>query len=199
MAFRNTVIPDVIDKPWSQANLISCTTNAFTMPSGADNGFILTSDSQGNGTWQNNFKVGQQLYYQPLSSPTGTSSTSQVMMGMGALGTNPWTYRPQASGKVLVMIQGYIGNSGGSGTSAQLYYGTGNAPANGASVVGSRMSAATAGVSPNDTNGWTTPVFLQGFATLTVGVTYWFDVALTSGSASYVGSIFNPSIFLQEY
>lgn len=119
------------------------------------------------------------------SDPTTTTSATLVMMGMGSTAQ----IIPATSGKVLVLITGMIRNSGaaGSETDAQLYYGTGSPPANGAAFTGTSAGAKKKMIC-------STPAGVQGFSlstilTLTPATTYWLDVALaavTGGVNAYI-------------
>ena len=116
-------------------------------------------------------------------NPSGTTSATAVMMGLGGTAT----ITPLTSGKLMVMVTGMAGNSTiGDGASAQLYYGTGAAPSNAGGPTGTAAGAIKAMVA-------STAAGKQGFALsclltgLTVGVAYWFDIALlavTGGTAS---------------
>lgn len=115
------------------------------------------------------------------ANPALTASTTGVMMG------NAVAFTPTNTGRVLVTVTGMAKNSVvGDGTSAQLRFGTGGAPANGAALTGT-----TAGVYKNMIA--STAAGVQGFAisviitTLTVGTAYWFDLAVkavTGGNAT---------------
>jgi hypothetical protein len=112
--------------------------------------------------------------------PGGTSSTTGVMMGLGASAA----IGVQRTGKVLVIINGTIKNGTASGSStAQIRYGTGTAPANGAAPAGTPVGAIVQANSPSAN--FNLPFSVAAFLTgLTLGTTYWFDLLVaTAGGA----------------
>jgi hypothetical protein len=121
---------------------------------------------------------------QQPTNPTGTTNTSTgVMMGLGGVCTIP----PGATGRVFFQVSGIVENTvTGYGAYAQIRYGTGTAPANGASPSGSNVGAETTFSAP--AAGYAVPFCLQGIVTgLTPGTTYWVDLflaAVTGGTAS---------------
>jgi len=118
-------------------------------------------------------------------TPTGTSSSTLVMMGLGGSVT------PARSGQVLFASTGYIANSNlGYACGWQIYYGTGTAPVNGAAVTGTAAGSLSIGYS--SANAADIPVSAGGIVTtLTPGTTYWYDMAVehfTGGTCS-LGSL----------
>jgi len=116
------------------------------------------------------------------ASPVGTTSTTLVMAGLaGALTTR--------TGRIELCMGGYLtDNTANDGTKAQLSYGTGTAPLNGAVLTGTQVgpvqqySAATLAAAASAPYGacW----IVTG---LSVGTAYWFDTAfaaITGGTAS---------------
>lgn len=109
-------------------------------------------------------------------SPTGTTSTTGVMMGLA------YAFTPVRSGKVFVSIVGTIRNSvTGGNSSAQIRYGTGTAPANGAALTGTAIGAGpgshaqqTIGQAP-----WASSVIITG---LTLNTPIWLDLMLACAS-----------------
>lgn len=115
------------------------------------------------------------------SDPTGTTSASAVMMGLGAT----CTFTPSGTGQVLVTATGVFRDSGttGAGTIGGRY-GTGTAPANGAAVSGTRFGAAADfSVAPTGTASGI-PFCLQQVLSLTPGTTYWFDLPTASNGTA---------------
>ena len=115
-----------------------------------------------------------------VAAPTGTASTTGVMMGLAGAIT------PAHSGNVLLIVSGTLTNGTTSdGASLQIRYGTGAAPTNGAALTGT-----TVGNNIADNNPVTSkiPFSVQAVVTgLTVGTAYWVDVglaAVTGGTAS---------------
>ena len=115
-----------------------------------------------------------------LMNPVHTTLLSPgAMMGCGV----GYIITPTGSGTVVAMFGGYIQNLIASKASAcQMRYGTGAAPVNGAAG-----SAGTAlGPQPliySNLAGAAAPFSVFGLAQLTVGVPYWFDLALWTNAA----------------
>jgi hypothetical protein len=117
-----------------------------------------------------------------------------LMLGLGAAASGPLLFTPLSSGKVLVAVSGSFATNGGGASpasgSAELYYGTGTPPANGAAVTGTAVSGTVQEFIITSSNallnGCQAPFQCVGFVTgLTGGVRVWFDFALTmiAGSA----------------
>ena len=132
----------------------------------------------------------QVLTFTP-TDPTGQTSATYVMMGLGST----VTITPNTTGRVLVICTGMMGNSGaaGDGTTIQLSQGTGSAPANNASVTGTQFGSTTKAFVASTTAGF------QGFALswlitgLVIGTAAWIDIALktvTGGPGSVKGCDF---------
>lgn len=115
-------------------------------------------------------------------NPTGTTSTTAVMMGLAGAIT------PKASGNVLLYLNGDLGNNtAGDGANVNLRYGTGTAPTNGAASTGTTCAGPQKLIN-NPSTTFRLPFSLTCVATgLTVGTTYWIDAAIlatTGGTAS---------------
>ena len=130
--------------------------------------------------------TGQVLGYKDAqpSDPTGTASTTGVMMGLGSTAS----YAPARSGVVVVIVQGQMSNATGSdGAKVGLRYGTGTAPSNGAALTGTAKGQGSQ-VDSYPNAGCRFPFFIYTVITgLTVGTTYWFDLglgAITGGTAN---------------
>ncbi|MHC2536003.1 hypothetical protein [Bradyrhizobium diazoefficiens] len=128
-------------------------------------------------------------------TPTGTSSTSATMAGMGAT----CKITPTASGRVRFTIEGRASNSiAGSGIALQLLEGTGTAPSNGGAVSGSSPSGLTP-ILTSASAGSPTFFSVTGQATgLTLGTQVWFDLsqaAFTSGTATISAAACNAMEF----
>jgi hypothetical protein len=115
------------------------------------------------------------------SNPTGTTSTSGVMMGLAG------TITPATSGKVLLIINGQMVNSTiTDGCLIQLAWGTGIAPINGAAPTGNTLGSNLAG------NGAAAnqilPFSVSGYVpNMTVSTAQWIDLkatALTGGTCN---------------
>ena len=116
------------------------------------------------------------------SNPTATTSTTNVMMGLGSTAV----YTPAQSGRLLIFGLCNAANStSGNGINVQIRSGTGSAPSNGASDTGTARGAQKFFTAPVN-NGVTELVMFGGFST-TVGVQIWVDFAvkaLTGGTAT---------------
>jgi hypothetical protein len=132
-------------------------------------------------------------------NPTGTSSTSFTMMGLGST----LKLTPNFSGTVIIKIDSEAKNTAGDGNGIlfQLFYGTGTAPSNGSSATGTEVGPTF------ERDFWATPggYATVGFGTnlkitgLTVGTPYWFDIALKSlGSGSSNATIQNIEFYVEE-
>jgi hypothetical protein len=100
------------------------------------------------------------------------------------------TYTPSTTGRIIILVSlNMVNNTSGDGTQAQIRYGTGTAPANGAALtgtaVGSLLKSRASAASAN------TPATLVALVTgLAVGTQVWIDVsqaAITGGTASLTG------------
>ncbi|MBS1902257.1 MAG: hypothetical protein JSS75_00960 [Bacteroidetes bacterium] len=179
------------------ANKIITGTGAdVTIPSGGtanllysatDSRWVVMSSSLGNVS-----STGTSLQVTP-SDPTGTSSGTGVMMGLGSSAS----FTPTKSGKVLIIISASENNNaGGNGGQMQIRYGTGSAPSNGAALTGTTAGNLAQG-SPSDPSGAnsaqhheTIPMTCNAVVSMTVGTTYWIDVSVAQiggGTAEIVG------------
>jgi hypothetical protein len=104
---------------------IAGNTGAFTLTGGITNNNNAIELALNNATLQAN----------SISAPTGTTSATVVMMGVG--GTCHIT--PVYSTRVRVFFSGTALNTNASGTGlVEVLYGTGTAPSNGVAVTGTR-------------------------------------------------------------
>lgn len=118
-------------------------------------------------------------------NPVGTTSNVGVMMGLG--GT--CTMTPARSTKVLVSFTGYASNSTyGGGTATGIRYGTGAAPNNGVALTGTSIgnSVLTQISQVSALEAFSNTVAITG---LTVGTTYWVDLALANLGGSTLATI----------
>lgn len=115
------------------------------------------------------------------ASPTGTTSTTGVMMGLAGAIT------PRVGGRVLIIVTGVAANNTiADGASIQIRYGTGTAPTNGAALTGSTLGLLKNFVAETAAgkNGFGASYVVTG---LTVGTAYWIDLSLkavTGGTAT---------------
>ena len=117
---------------------------------------------------------------QTPSNPSGTTSTSGVMMGLGSVCTLTPTY----SGKVYVCIAGAMNQTSASQqTITKILYGTGTAPVNGAAITGTAVG--NGAVVQAEGGSTLEPFSCSAIITgLTLSTAYWFDLELfvTAGS-----------------
>ncbi len=114
------------------------------------------------------------------ANPTGTTSASQVMAGLG--GTCVFT--PSASTRAYVHFTGSAANTNANvNTIVQARFGTGTAPTNGAAVTGTAIGNSITATSA--TTNAIVPFTIGGVVTgLTAGVTYWFDIGFLAGAGT---------------
>jgi hypothetical protein len=130
------------------------------------------------------------------ANPTGTTSLTQVMMGLGS----SCTYTPGSSGLVLVVVTfGFYTLTGATSVTLSGQYGTGAAPANGAAVTGTLFGGTAA-----ETYGGTEfatgsrQMAFTAVLSLTAGTTYWFDVAVATTTGADEAVIQNVSMAFAE-
>jgi Pectate lyase superfamily protein len=129
----------------------------------------------------------------PLTStptaPTGTASTTLVMMGLGTNATGtPWSCTPQSSGNVLVLVSGETSNTGAHNQTYGGRYGTGTAPVNTTAVTGTRFGGPSDQTTEAGAATVAVPFALSAVLSLTPGTAYWFDLALETGNAAGTAS-----------
>lgn len=112
------------------------------------------------------------------SAPVGSTSTALVMAGLGGSITT-------RTGRILLCMSGVMQNSGANdGSKAQMSYGTGGAPSNGAALTGTQIgpiqqyNASTLAAAASAPYGSCTIV-----TGLTKGTAYWFDTAFAAITA----------------
>jgi hypothetical protein len=121
------------------------------------------------------------VYQASPTDPTGTTSTTGVMMGLRG------SITPSGSGYVQFMLSGNISNDTATdGATVRLRYGIGSAPANGAVLQGTTIARALSFTL--SLAGQKVPFCTQGLISgLVVGTTYWIDAsvaAVTGGTAT---------------
>lgn len=107
-------------------------------------------------------------------NPTGTTSTVGVMAGLACAIT------PAGTGRIHIVITGVETNSTTSptpnGTQWQIYYGSGTAPTNGATLTGTSVGSANAASGGTQLQ---QSFSVEGWVTgLTIGTPYWVDSML---------------------
>ena len=118
------------------------------------------------------------LSFATLSNPTGTSSTTGVMMGLAGL------IAPVNSTRVVATFTGQILSTvSGDDCFAVLRYGTGTPPSNGTAPSGTALTPGV-GLFVAVANSHF-PITLTAAVTgLTLGTAYWFDLQLTNNSGT---------------
>jgi len=162
---------------------------------GANNTRITCTDSLNNGVASNTATdtalittlISPATNQTTPSDPTGTSSTTGVMMGLG-VGGQGGQIKPKISGNVLIIISGDIkSDTSGDGGQVQIRYSsTYPAPANAAALTGTTCGGLVKALMSSSTNKY--PFSVQCVASgLTVGTKYWIDLgaaAITGGTIS---------------
>ena len=122
---------------------------------------------------------------QPPLNPAGTTSSTGVHAGLGAVLT------PTVTGKVLVTITGTMVNAvANKWPATALRYGTGTPPANGAAPAGTPLGALDF-LTGNTVNN-ATPFSLTGVVlNAAIGVALWFDLvqSTTAGGTTTLNSV----------
>lgn len=123
------------------------------------------------------------------SNPTGTTSGSNVMMGLGVSSCRITT---TYGTRLEVTFDGAVVNSSvGQITNVQIRYGTGSGPANADGATGTQSGAQTSYGNGGAVyqGGFSKKVIITGLSPAT---TYWFDLALSvsGGTGSVLGITF---------
>ncbi len=126
-------------------------------------------------------------------NPTGTSSGTGVMMGLGS----SCHITPVYSGRVRAEIITQVNAPGSGGVTLTGKYGTGTAPSNGAAFSGTSFTPTmTIGVPAGYTGSYPTPAAAV-ITGLSNGTAYWFDFDMTASGGT--GTITNTSCNLMEF
>lgn len=112
--------------------------------------------------------------------PVGTGNNTPTMMGLGA----GFSFTPARSGKLTMTHYGSMETGSTGSAFAQMYIGTGAAPANGAAPPGGAVVVGGALQMNLTATTIRTPFAMVALAALAVGTTYWFDIAIWRGGAS---------------
>jgi hypothetical protein len=135
------------------------------------------------------------LQASPTAPSSTTSTTPGVMLGMGV---TTCRFTPTYSTRVRFAFNGSINNTtSGQTTSINLRYGTGAGPTNGTPATGTQP-ATTIAVAIGSTNYILTGNLEAIVTGLTVGTTYWFDIAMfvSGGTGAYLTPSCNASEIL---
>jgi hypothetical protein len=124
-------------------------------------------------------------------SNTADSNVAELMAGCN------WTFTPSKTGKVMVFVAFQAQNTGGRICDYSLYTGTGTPPTSGASVSGTQRNNASYVVNGGSmTPGGNLLAIVSG---LTVGTTYWFDIAFGArGNSTDTTWLWNPFAIIVE-
>jgi hypothetical protein len=162
---------------------IAGNTGAFTLTKGLGN----VGNAIGRALNEATFQSG-------VLSPTGTTNTSGVMMGMGST----CTITPVYSTRIKISVTGQIASSSaGQFASASLRYGTGTAPANAAALAGTNVSNVAA---TSTGAGQALPFALNGIVTgLTPGTAYWIDLGVVSSVGTSGASAASVFVSAEEF
>jgi hypothetical protein len=111
----------------------------------------------------------------PITSTTGK---------MGGLGSSIF-FTPIVTGHMLIIMSGCIyTGTGGDAAYAQMYYGTGTAPAHNAALIGTAVGGKTAVQPLGADHVEIAPFMLETYQALTVGTQYWVDAACSSNTGT---------------
>ena len=136
--------------------------------------------------------------YQPSTS-FNTSSTSGVMMGLGA-GSPAVLDTPKYSGKLLIFVTGNAYSSLNSTTiTAQLHYGTGTPPASGGAPAGTAVGSQFSGAVFADDNHYffSTSALVEGLTFSSV-TPIWLDLEV-SASGGATATVNDVTVTVLEY
>lgn len=128
-------------------------------------------------------------------NPTGTTSATTVMMGLGSV----FTLTPVYSSRIKITITGFVNSSAATQLAAlQIFTGTGSAPLNGGvsagTALGSQIFATSTGA------GAQVPFALTGILTgLTPGTAYWVDLGASSSTTSSGVTIRSICASIEEF
>jgi hypothetical protein len=112
-------------------------------------------------------------------SPPATTSSTNLMRGLGAI----WTITPTLTGRVLVTVAGSVQGTVVSSPALRLYYGTGTAPAAGAAIAGTNIGGTRTGTISGAS--YQVPFsFTAVVGSLVVGTAVWFDLSLSTNGGS---------------
>ena len=123
-------------------------------------------------------------YTSAVDTVAPITSTSGKMGGLGT-GAGAVSFSPIVTGHMLIIMSGcmYTG-TGGDAAYAQMYYGTGAAPAHNAALIGTAVGGKTAVQPDGADHVEIAPFMLVTYQALTVGTTYWVDAACSSNTGT---------------
>ncbi|SDD95342.1 hypothetical protein SAMN05216337_1017142 [Bradyrhizobium brasilense] len=146
----------------------------------------LTSGTVPNG------RIPTAAFQNTVTNPTGTTSTSGVMMGAGSV----CAISPGYSGRVKFEIIGSTSNTtAGATNSVVARYGTGTAPANGAAPAGTALGNF---IAVNNAAGFGSSFTSNAIASgLAIGTPVWFDIELVVSAGT--GTVVSVSCNAMEF
>lgn len=126
------------------------------------------------------------------ANPTGTASTTPVMMGLAV----PFT--PRTGGRIKITVEGTYGAANaGSNMIVAVRYGTGAAPANGTPGSGTIL-----GQTPTfhiaTSNEFIPFTMTRYVSNLTIGTAIWIDLSLTRGGTNATVSVLTLTVTIEE-
>ena len=147
------------------------------LPPGTSGQFLQTKGAAANPVWAA-ASSGTVVQADP-SNPVGTGSLGGVMMGLSISVT------PSLTGRLMAVLSGDIANTTGSdGGSVTMRFGTGAAPTNGGSLVGTPVGGTQRAIAGTVTIPFSVNAVIPNLA---VGTAYWIDAAvaaITGGTVS---------------
>ncbi|MET4739707.1 hypothetical protein ABIF73_003846 [Bradyrhizobium japonicum] len=167
-------LSDVANVATARANLGAGTVNSVTAGTGLTGGTITSSGTIA-------LALNNATLQAAPSNPAGVASF--VMLGLGST----CHITPIYSTRILVTISGHASNGGaGTFTNLTIRYGTGTAPANGASPTGTTATTPMSVASSTNLTPFSLTTIITG---LTAGVAYWLDLSASplSGTSSLGG------------
>ncbi|WP_375791294.1 hypothetical protein ACE102_17525 [Bradyrhizobium sp. vgs-9] len=167
-------LSDVANVATARANLGAGTVNSVTAGTGLSGGTITSSGTIA-------LALNNATLQAAPSNPAGVASF--VMLGLGST----CHITPIYSTRILVTISGHASNGGaGTFTNLTIRYGTGTAPANGASPTGTTATTPMSVASSTNLTPFSLTTIITG---LTAGVAYWLDLSASplSGTSSLGG------------
>jgi len=138
---------------------------------------------------------------QSPANPTGTTSATGVMMGLGkdqaGAGAHPCAITPVYSGRVKVEFYGRATSSVAGDVIITIQFGIGTAPSNGAAITGTQVATQVAG--PIAFSNHPALIANGGIVTgLSPGTAYWFDLVEATNTGATT-SITSASCNIMEF
>lgn len=138
------------------------------------------------------------ITFSNFAIPSGTNSSSYVMVGLAANAGFASTITPLITGNIYVSFAGgqINGSVNPQQVSYQIRYGTGTPPVNGTPIFGTQLGSIRTIVVPEINNRST--IRAVGYVTgLTLGTQYWFDLAIAAPGGGFA-QVYALNGFLAE-